>query len=188
MTTKFDLALTCMETGDEIACTCKYCTRLFKGETIERFFSYFKKILSFVVKRPEVRLSQIEIIPGKEKRRILLEFNNTAKEYPKDKTIYQLFEEQVERTPDKIAVVDRKRSFDYSRIAERVVSLVRFFQAEGIESKVRISVLEVNSHAFSEICYAAAGIGAILNPLSHRLTPKKIAHILRGKLEHSIIS
>src|SRR5210317_577074 len=81
--------------------------------------------------------------------------------------------------PDKVAVVDGERSFTYAQIDERVNSLARFFQARAIQSQDRISILEVNSAAFLETYYAAAGIGAILNPLNYRLAPQEIAYILR---------
>ena len=85
----------------------------------------------------------------------------------------------VEFYPDKMAVVDGERAFTYAQIGERVAALGRFFQAHGINSEDRISILEVNSHAFLESYYAAAGIGAILNPLNYRLAPKELAYILR---------
>lgn len=81
--------------------------------------------------------------------------------------------------PDKVAVVDSDRSFTYARTGERVDSLARFFQARAIQPRDRISILEVNSSAFLETYYAAAGVGAILNPLNYRLAPKEIAYILR---------
>ena len=80
---------------------------------------------------------------------------------------------------DKIAVVDGERAFTYARVYERVVGLARFFQAQKIQSGDRISILEVNSHEFLETYYAAAGAGAILNPLNYRLSPKEIGYILR---------
>jgi acyl-CoA synthetase (AMP-forming)/AMP-acid ligase II len=80
--------------------------------------------------------------------------------------------------PDRVAVVDGERSFTYAEIGERVAGLARFFQARAIEPRDRISILEVNSHAFLETYYAAAGIGAILNPLNYRLAAKEVAYIL----------
>ena len=85
----------------------------------------------------------------------------------------------VEFYPDKTAVVDGQRSFTYPQIGERVTALARFLQSLGIAPKDRISILEFNSHAYLETYYAAAGIGAILNPLNYRLAPKEIAYILR---------
>ena len=85
----------------------------------------------------------------------------------------------VELYPDKAAVVDSGHTFTYAQLGERVAGLARFIQSRGIKSGDRISVLEINSHAFLEIYYAAAGIGAVLNPLNYRLAPKEIAYILR---------
>ncbi len=81
--------------------------------------------------------------------------------------------------PTRVAVVDCDRSFTYAQIGDRVAGLARFFQAQTIQPQDRISILEVNSHAFLETYYAAAGIGAILNPLNYRLAPREVAYILR---------
>jgi acyl-CoA synthetase (AMP-forming)/AMP-acid ligase II len=81
--------------------------------------------------------------------------------------------------PEKVGVVDGKQTLTYSQIGERVRGLARFFQQQGIQPKDRMSILEVNSHAFLETYYAAAGIGAILNPLNFRLSPQEAAFILR---------
>jgi acyl-CoA synthetase (AMP-forming)/AMP-acid ligase II len=81
--------------------------------------------------------------------------------------------------PEKVAVVDGDKSLTYSQIGARVAAVARFFQARGIQPVDRISILEVNSHEFLEIYYAAAGIGAILNPLNYRLSPKEIVFILK---------
>jgi acyl-CoA synthetase (AMP-forming)/AMP-acid ligase II len=80
--------------------------------------------------------------------------------------------------PDRIGAVDGDRSFTYAQIGERVSGLARFFQAQAISPGDRISILEVNSHEFLEAYYAAAGIGAILNPLNYRLAAREIAYIL----------
>jgi acyl-CoA synthetase (AMP-forming)/AMP-acid ligase II len=80
--------------------------------------------------------------------------------------------------PAKTAVIDGDRSYTYQQVGERVAGLARFFQNRGIQPEDRISILEVNSHAFLETYYAAAGIGAILNPLNYRLAAREVAYIL----------
>ncbi|MDQ1354076.1 MAG: hypothetical protein QG657_4385, partial [Acidobacteriota bacterium] len=104
-TVKFDLTLTAIERNHGLLLLFQYCTKLFKKETVERFIIYFKKIAAQVIKDPGIRLSEIEIVTEEEKKRILSDFNRTEAVYPKDKTIHQLFEKQVERTPDHIALV-----------------------------------------------------------------------------------
>ncbi|MGD2022937.1 MAG: AMP-binding protein, partial [Desulfobacterales bacterium] len=71
--------------------------------------------------------------------------------------------------PEKIGVVDGDRSYTYRQVGGRVAGLARYFQKQRIRPQDRISILEVNSHAFLETYYAAAGVGAILNPLNYRL-------------------
>ncbi|MCU0290324.1 MAG: condensation domain-containing protein, partial [Acidobacteria bacterium] len=101
---KFDLEINAWETGEGINIVFGYCTQLFKQETIERFIIYFKKITSFIIQSPGIRIKDIEIISDEEKEQILHDFNQTETEYPKHKTIQQLFAEQVSRTPDHIAL------------------------------------------------------------------------------------
>jgi len=102
---KFDLTLRALETGEKLLLCFEYCTELFKEETVERFSGYFKRVVSGILACPGIRLSDIEIISQEEKEEILVDFNNTATEYPRDKTIHQLFTEQAARTPDHIAVI-----------------------------------------------------------------------------------
>ena len=104
-TSKFDLTLTIEEAGENFLCRWGYCTKLFKQETIRRFIKYFKKVVSEAVAGANKRISGIEIISVKEKQQILYDFNDTQIDYPREKTIHELFEEQVERTPDYTAAV-----------------------------------------------------------------------------------
>jgi tyrocidine synthetase-3 len=110
-TAKFDLTLAAAESGDNIFLAFNYCTRLFEEETIERLVWYFKKLVSTVVEKPDQKISEIEIITEEEKRQILVDFNDTEIPCPKDKTIQQLFEVQVERTPDSTALVGMAQGY-----------------------------------------------------------------------------
>ncbi|MCX6581121.1 MAG: amino acid adenylation domain-containing protein [Candidatus Aminicenantes bacterium] len=102
---QFDLTLSAVEEGDKIHFSFTYCSKLFKEETVRRFTGYLKKIISAVLESPRTRIAEIEIISDEEKKHILNNFNDTSYPYPGDKTIQQLFAEQVERTPDRIAVI-----------------------------------------------------------------------------------
>ncbi|MCX6584763.1 MAG: amino acid adenylation domain-containing protein [Candidatus Aminicenantes bacterium] len=104
-TAKFDLTLTAVEQGDRFLFNYEYCTRLFKPGTIDRFNSYFKRLLDSLSEGLDVKLFEMEIISADEKQRVLYEFNDTGADYPKDKTIHQMFEGMVDKTPDHIAVI-----------------------------------------------------------------------------------
>jgi len=81
--------------------------------------------------------------------------------------------------PEKIALIDGSRRYAYRQIGDRVAGLARFFQTRGIQPEDRISILEVNSHAFLEVYYAAAGMGLILNPINYRLSAREVSYILK---------
>jgi acyl-CoA synthetase (AMP-forming)/AMP-acid ligase II len=81
--------------------------------------------------------------------------------------------------PAKIAIIDGERSYTYQQIGDRVAGLARFLKSQEIQPEDRISILEINSHAFFEAYYAAAGLGAILNPLNYRLAAREVAFILK---------
>jgi acyl-CoA synthetase (AMP-forming)/AMP-acid ligase II len=93
--------------------------------------------------------------------------------------IWMTLSKAVSLYPKKIGVVDGDVRLTYAQVGERVGGLARFFQEKGIRSGERIAILEVNSHEFLETYYAAAGMGAILNPLNFRLSGPEIAYILR---------
>ncbi|MGE5340608.1 MAG: amino acid adenylation domain-containing protein [Candidatus Omnitrophota bacterium] len=104
-TSKFDLTLTGVEENDQLVFTFEYSTQLFREETIERFIAYFKNVITDAIENKNRRISDFEIITEEEKRRIIFEFNDTAVDYPKDKTLHALFDEQVKRTPDHLALI-----------------------------------------------------------------------------------
>ena len=92
--------------------------------------------------------------------------------------IWLTLKKALELYPDRVGVVDGDRSFTYAQIGDRAKGLARFLQDQAIQPGDRISILEVNSYAFLETYYAAAGIGAILNPLNYRLAAREVAYIL----------
>jgi amino acid adenylation domain-containing protein len=144
-TARFDLALTVVESEDKFHMAFEHSTKLFKNETIKRFGEYFKRIAIAVTETPEAPLTAIEIISESEKKQVLFDFNDTAVEYPGDKTIHRLFEEQVERTPDRVAVIDSidstvetlramslQNHITYRQLNEQSDRLARFLIEKGI--------------------------------------------------------
>ncbi|UCH96765.1 MAG: AMP-binding protein, partial [Candidatus Aminicenantes bacterium] len=101
---QFDLTIDAFEIADEIHFKLEYCTSLFKNETVRRFARQFVNIIREIGWEPDSRLADIDFMTEAEKRRVLVEFNDTEREYPKDKPLHRLFEEQAEQTPDRIAL------------------------------------------------------------------------------------
>ncbi|HLP45383.1 MAG TPA: condensation domain-containing protein, partial [Candidatus Kapabacteria bacterium] len=89
-TSKFDLTLIVLE-GERLEVTFEYCIKLFSKETIECYGQYFIQVARSVISDTKIKISEIDIVPGDEKARILYEFNNEETTYPQNKTILQLF-------------------------------------------------------------------------------------------------
>ncbi|MDQ1351277.1 MAG: hypothetical protein QG657_1579, partial [Acidobacteriota bacterium] len=104
-TTRFDLTLSAIERGNNLQFILEYRTSLFKPGTAERFIVYLGNLLEKAARDKYQKLAEFEILPEEEKKRVLFDFNNTEAEYPEDKTIHKVFEEQVDRSPDHIGLV-----------------------------------------------------------------------------------
>ncbi|MDQ1350662.1 MAG: hypothetical protein QG657_964 [Acidobacteriota bacterium] len=101
---RFDITWNGVGSKNYLFFALEYCTKLFKEETILKFIEFFKIIVSSIIENKDKKIAQIEIITEEEKNRILYDFNDSEMTYPKEKTIHQLFEEQVAKIPDNIAV------------------------------------------------------------------------------------
>jgi amino acid adenylation domain-containing protein/non-ribosomal peptide synthase protein (TIGR01720 family) len=150
---KFDLTLASVEIEEKLLFTFEYCTKLFKQETIERFISYFKKIVTSILIAPGVKISDVEIISEEEKEKILFNFNDTDAGYPGNKTIHELFEKQVERTPDNIALIgvgtrfiasdSRKQTIHvtYHELNEKTNQLAHLLMERGVQPDTIVGIM-----------------------------------------------
>jgi fengycin family lipopeptide synthetase D len=97
-TAKFDLSFYIIESEEDVYINIEYYTAIFKEETIRRLGSYFNTIIKTVIQNPARELKHIDIIAPEEKQQILYEFNDTVRDYPRDKTIHELFTARVEKS------------------------------------------------------------------------------------------
>jgi len=130
---KFDLTLTTVDLGEGLFCAFEYCTKLFAPATIERFITYFKRILDSLAEEPDPLISQLVILTETEKHWLLYEFNDTKAEYPREMTIHELFEKQVEKTPDNTAVVYKKNRLTYRELNLKSRQLAYLLAEKGIK-------------------------------------------------------
>jgi len=128
---KFDMTLTVLEKAEDICYSLEYGTKLFRRDTIERLMRHYINILCEVLSNPDKKLNEIELIGEEEKKQILLKFNDTKANYPKDKTIHQLFEEQAEKTPDKAAVIYGDEKLTYMELNGKANRLARVLRENG---------------------------------------------------------
>ncbi|MCK5229689.1 MAG: hypothetical protein KAR13_05455, partial [Desulfobulbaceae bacterium] len=105
VTTRFDLEVHVWQESEGLSVWFIYNTALFTAETIQRMVGHFRNLLKGIIADPLTRISDLPLMNEEEKRQIVYEWNQTSEVYPQDKVIHGLFEEQVERTPDAVAVI-----------------------------------------------------------------------------------
>ncbi len=108
-----------------------YNRRFFEQSTIKRLLNNLVHLSTIVSADPEISLSQISLLTEAEKRQIMEVFNNTRVQYPREKTIGQLFAEQVERTPENLAVVYHDRRLTYRELNQRTSELAEILREQG---------------------------------------------------------
>ncbi|MFN7096430.1 MAG: amino acid adenylation domain-containing protein, partial [Gammaproteobacteria bacterium] len=128
----FDLTLELRETQEGFFAKIEYSTDLFYRDTIERIAEHFKELLHNIVHNPKQKISHLSLLSLQEKQRVLVEWNQTAAEYPTDKTIQQLFEEQVEKTPHQVAIVFGEQTLNYFDLNQKANQLAHYLLEHGV--------------------------------------------------------
>ncbi|MCC6810925.1 MAG: amino acid adenylation domain-containing protein, partial [Deltaproteobacteria bacterium] len=111
-------------------------------ETIERLVGHYQKLLGAIAKNPDQQIGALELLDEAERRKVVVEWNANARDYPRDKCIHELFAEQVEKTPDAVAVVFGDRSLSYRQLEEwsnRLANRLRE-QGVGVDSLVAVTI------------------------------------------------
>lgn len=108
-------------------------TDVFWEEEVDYIIKRLEYILGQITENGDGLIRNIGIVPEQEWKKVIYEFNDTYVEYPKDKCVHELFSEQAEKTPDKIALVFEDKKFTYRQLDEMSDSLAYFLQEKGIK-------------------------------------------------------
>ncbi|AUB35489.1 Non-ribosomal peptide synthetase component F [Nostoc flagelliforme CCNUN1] len=139
-TAAFDLTLSVEQTADGLLGSWHYNSDLFDAATINRMTGHLQTLLAGIVAHPEQPISQIPLLTASEQQQLLLEWNDTHTEYPQHQCIHQLFEEQVERTPDAVAVVFEDQQLTYRELNARANQLAHYLRTLGVKPEVLVAI------------------------------------------------
>ncbi len=135
-----DLVMLIIETTGSLSASIRFSPDLFDAATVARMAEHFHALLESVIRDPATAIGDLDILTGAEREQLLVEFNDTATDYRKDKCIHQLFEEQVERTPDKVAVAFDGQHLTYAQLNARANRLAHHLQALGVRPEVPVAI------------------------------------------------
>ena len=128
---KFELSLELDDAASGLNGSFEYNTDLFDAATIARMAGHLRTLLEGVVANPDQRISELPLLTGAERQQLLVEWNDTRVQYPEAACIHQLFEAQVKRTPDAVALVNRGQRLSYAELNRRANRLAHRLRALG---------------------------------------------------------
>ncbi|MEH2451573.1 MAG: amino acid adenylation domain-containing protein [Nostoc sp.] len=174
----FELFINATELHGELILECQYNTNLFDADTIRRRMAEFETLLLGIVANPNQSIAKLPILPAFEQQ-LLATWNNTQIAYPQDICIHQLFETQVEKTPDAIAVVFEEELISYRELNLRANQLAHYLQSLGVGSEVLVGLCVERS---LEMVVGVLGIlkaGGAYVPLDYAYPQERLTFMLQ---------
>jgi amino acid adenylation domain-containing protein len=175
----FDLELVCTTTERGLLCSVEYSTDLFGEATIDRMLEHLQVLLEGIVAHPELCLAELPLLTERERRQLLIEWNTSAVDYPRELCVQQLFEEQVQRTPEAVAVIYGDERLTYRELNRRANQLAHRLRALGVGPEARVGICVRRS---PEMIVGLLGIlkaGGIYVPLDPSYPAERLSFILQ---------
>ncbi|MFM2060605.1 MAG: hypothetical protein RLZZ507_275 [Cyanobacteriota bacterium] len=139
-TSKFDILLSMIESEGELTGTLEYNTGLFNADSISRMIGHFQTLLESIANNVNQSISELPILTPAESQTLLVEWNNTQVEYPEFACIHHLFEAQVEKTPDAVAVVFEHQKLTYQELNKKANQLAHYLQILGVKPDTLVGI------------------------------------------------
>ncbi|MEG3918362.1 amino acid adenylation domain-containing protein [Microcoleus sp. T3_A4] len=177
-TANFDLMLFLEETERGLIATWEYSTNLFQPSTIARMHGHFQILLEGIIGNADTRISELPLLSDRDRHQLLIEWNNTQVDYPKDSTIHQLFEAQVDRNSDAIAVVFEDQKLTYRELNERGNQVAHYLQKLGVKPEVLVGICTERSLDMIVGLLGILKAGGAYVPIDPSYPLERIAYIL----------
>ncbi|WP_340203750.1 amino acid adenylation domain-containing protein, partial [Ascidiimonas sp. W6] len=186
-TAKYDLTLNAVEGDNGIAFNMEYCTDLFDKATIERMLSHYQNLLVSIVNNMTLPITQLAFLPEQEKHLLLDVFNDTEVANPKDKTIVDLFKEQVNATPYAIALVFEDTTMTYKELDDKSNQLCHYLESEGVVKDYRLGMLLNRNFDMIVSILGILKSGCAYVPLDPSLPSYRLEYILKDSGVNHIV-
>ena len=177
-TSKFDLTLEAIPNKKGIEISFEYAVQLFSEDFIKNLSKHYLNVLLTVIDNIDTKISSICVLSNEEKNQILFDFNNTKVDFPKDKTIAEIFEEQVQKNPYNTAVVFEEKKLTYLELNEKANSLANYLIELGITNKDVVSILLNRSLDLIISIFAVIKTGATYVLIDTTLPEERINYII----------
>ncbi|MBO9732433.1 MAG: amino acid adenylation domain-containing protein [Chitinophaga sp.] len=188
-TTMADLNFYILENPDgSLVANIEYCTDLFKKETITRMLLHYEQLLRAVVVSPEQRIGALPMLTAAEQQLLTIGFNNTAVNYPTDKTAIALFEAQAARIPDAAALLFEEAKLTYRQLNEQAGQLAHHLQHNGVKAGALVPVCIERSLEMIVTILAIMKTGAAYVPIDPDYPTDRISYVLDDTMASVLVT
>lgn len=178
-TTKFDLALSMLHHRGGVSCSVQFNTDIFDAETVVRMCGHFQNLLRCVATRPDMHLSDMEILSHEEKQGLLSDFNRTGCEYPDGTCAHELIAQWAAETPEATALSFDGRDMSYAELNEKAERLARRLAASGVGPDVPVVLYLERSFEMVVGMLGALKAGGAFVPLDPSyVSSRRLAYVL----------
>ncbi|MEH1779515.1 MAG: amino acid adenylation domain-containing protein [Nostoc sp.] len=139
-TAQLDIFLSISEFQEGLTGCLEYNTDIFDSITITQFINNFQTLLENIVINPEQRISELSLLTASEQEQLLFKFNQTRTDYPQDASLNQLFEQQVELTPDSLTLISLSEKLTYRQLNHKVNQLAHYLQKQGVTKETLVAL------------------------------------------------
>ena len=174
-----DLFFNFIDRGTELWLDCDYNTGLFDAPTIDRWFGHLNAILEAFVTNAEQPVGQVSLLTAEQLQQILITWNATDAVYPRELSIQQVFEQQVEATPKAIAVVGGNDTLTYAELNEKTNQLAHFLLKSGVKHGDRVAVSLNRSLEVIVSLIAILKVGAAYVPVDPSYPASRLAFLIQ---------
>jgi non-ribosomal peptide synthetase component F len=175
---QFDLTMMMAETDDGLAAALQYNTDLFDSATIQRMLEHFHTLLRDIVSDPLKPISSYSLLSESEREQILVQWNETQTDYPRELCIHDLFQEQVKRTPNAVAVQFEDQSLTYKELDKRADELSKILIAQGVKPGILVGIYVKRSLDMLVALLGVLKAGGAYLPLDPSFPSERLAFML----------
>jgi amino acid adenylation domain-containing protein len=178
-TARFDLMLELIDSDERLAGWLEYSTDLFEAATIARMAAHFRTLLEAIVANPEERISRLPLLSEGERKRILIDWNQTRTGFGRFHTFFERFARQAERTPGATAVSTTRGRLSYRELARRASAIADRLVLEGVGPDVVVILLVERDVDFLAAMIAVHQAGGAFLPLDPAFPAARLAQIVQ---------
>ncbi|MGI1020046.1 non-ribosomal peptide synthase/polyketide synthase [Pseudomonas aeruginosa] len=177
-TTQFDLSLDTYEKGGRLYAALTYATDLFEARTVERMARHWQNLLRGMLENPQASVDSLPMLDAEERYQLLEGWNATAAEYPLQRGVHRLFEEQVERTPTAPALAFGEERLDYAELNRRANRLAHALIERGVGADRLVGVAMERSIEMVVALMAILKAGGAYVPVDPEYPEERQAYML----------